>query len=192
MLTATDHQVGRLARAANIILLGAMAATATIAAGPRVAAAIGWRGAPALAYAPGSTVDTPAAWHEQQDFTLIVFARSSCSACQSAQPFLKRLASDLVGRAAVVLVTTGKEQDADARFARSLGLETQAVKVAPAGLRVRATPTLVLVNGHGQVLGSWEGVGSVDKQADIVRSIDRTVGTTRSPVSGGPARPGRK
>jgi thiol-disulfide isomerase/thioredoxin len=189
MQTATDTQVGRLARAANMILLAALAVTVTIAAWPRLTAAMGWHRTPAPVYSTGSTIDTPVAWHEQSKFTLVLFARSSCSACRTAQPFLKHLVSNLRGRTAVVLVTTGKEEAADAEYALGLGLDAGAVKVAPEGLRVRATPTLVLVNNRGRVLGSWEGVGSENKQADIAISIDRAIGAGRQQASGGPASP---
>jgi hypothetical protein len=187
MQTATDTQVGRLARAANILLLGALGVTLVIAGWPRVTKAMGWNQTPPPVYATGSTIDTPVAWHQQTDFTLVLFARSSCAACQAAQPFLRHLVANLKGRTAVVLVTTGKEPQADTRFAQGLGIQASEVKVAPENLRVRATPTLVLVNNRGRVLGSWEGVGGEARQADIAMDIDRAIGLR--PVSGGPASP---
>ena len=39
----------------------------------------------------------------------------------------------------------------------------------PAGLRVRATPTLVLVNREGTILHAWEGVGPDRQAADRSR-----------------------
>jgi thioredoxin-like negative regulator of GroEL len=45
----------------------------------------------------------------------------------------------------------------------------------PAGLRVRATPTLVLVNAQGQVLAAWEGVGPEKQQQQIAKTIQSIV-----------------
>ena len=63
-------------------------------------------------------------------------------------------------------------QGEDAAYARSLGTPDASIKTSPADLRVRSTPTLVLVNQRGEILKAWEGVGPPDKQAAIARAID--------------------
>ena len=60
----------------------------------------------------------------------------------------------------------------DAAFAKSLGLADTNIHVVTANLRVRVTPTLVLVNQQGEILAAWEGAGKADKQAEIVKTIN--------------------
>ena len=64
-------------------------------------------------------------------------------------------------------------QDADdTAFAKSLGITSDRIVVAGPGLRVRATPTLVLVNQNGTVIEAWEGAGPPERQSAIVKAID--------------------
>ena len=172
----TDRLFGRTAAITNAGFVLILLVTAMMVAWPRVTSALGMRAKPAeLAYRAGQTIDTPADWYQTSSYTLVVFARASCGACQQAQPFLKQLVSDLSAKGSVVLGSTGKEPNDELGYGRAIGLDEAAVKVAPAGLRVRATPTLVLVDRQGQVLAAWEGVGPSAKQAQIVKTIQSIV-----------------
>lgn len=171
MKADADRLVGKTASITNAGLVLILLVTAMMVAWPRVTSALGMRRAPAPAYRAGQTIDTPADWYSSSEYTLVVFARASCGACQTAKPFLKQLVADLGSRSAVVLGTTGKEPKEELGYGQSLGLADASVKVVPAGLRVRATPTLVLVDREGKVLASWEGVGPDKQQAEITRTI---------------------
>jgi len=171
----TDRLVGKTASITNAGLVLILLVTAMMVAWPRVTTALGMRHAPEPAYRAGQTIDAPANWYASSSYTLVVFARASCGACQTAQPFLKQLVADLGSRSAVVLGTTGKETKEEAGYGQSLGLSAESVKVVPAGLRVRATPTLVLVNAQGQVLAAWEGVGPEKQQQQIAKTIQLIV-----------------
>jgi peroxiredoxin len=168
MNAQTDRLVGKTASITNAGFVLILLVTAMMVAWPRVTNALGMRRAPEPAYRAGQTIDTPADWYSSSSHTLVVFARASCGACQTAQPFLKQLVADLGSKSAVVLGSTGKEPKEEAAYAESLGLDAASVKVVPAGLRVRATPTLVLVDQRGQVLAAWEGVGP-EKQQLLIR-----------------------
>ena len=172
----TDRFVGRTAAITNAGLVLILLITAMTVAWPRVTSALGMRPRPVeLAYRAGQTIDTPADWYQTSPYTLVVFARASCGACQQAEPFLKQLVSNLGARSTVVLGSTGKEPNEELGYGRAIGLDDAAVKVVPAGLRVRATPTLVLVDRQGQILAAWEGVGPEKKQAQIVKTIQSIV-----------------
>jgi thiol-disulfide isomerase/thioredoxin len=105
----------------------------------------------------------------------VLFARSSCSACQAAHPFLQKLVGSLEGKAVVAMASTELERDDDLRYGRSLGIDDAVNRVTPGGLRVRATPTLVLVNREGKILGAWEGVGPPERQTQIEHAIATAV-----------------
>jgi thiol-disulfide isomerase/thioredoxin len=172
-VTSSVRSIDRFSVAATLGLVLMVAATAGYIGWPRVANAIGLKPAPPPpAYAAGQPVDVPAAWYDAAPKTLIIFGRSSCVACEKAQPFLKGLVTRLNGRAAAVFAHPHGEDEADATFAKSLGVTSDRIVVAGPGLRVRATPTLVLVDKNGTVLEAWEGAGPPEKQSSILKAID--------------------
>jgi hypothetical protein len=168
----TDRLLGRTAGFANATLAVALGLTLAVVVWPRIERAVGIepQAAPA-AYRAGQTIDVPVDWYQSSPYTLVVFARASCGACQQAQPFLQQLVADVSTRGTVVLASPGLEIEHDRNYARQIGLRDEQTRHAPAGLRVRATPTLVLVNRRGQILGAWEGVGPADQQSAIQKSI---------------------
>ena len=176
MSPATERLVGRLATAGIVVLLVMASGTATLLAWPRISRAFGLGPASVpLAYMAGSAVDTPEAWHKDSKYTLILFARGSCGACQTAAPYLKELVHHLEGRAAVVFAGAGPEQMDNAVYASSLGIHPHRIFDAPGGVRARATPTLVLVDQTGRVIGSWEGVGPKEHHGVVTAEIDAKI-----------------
>jgi thioredoxin-like negative regulator of GroEL len=127
------------------------------------------------AYAAGQTVDVPADWYASAPYTLVLFARASCGACQQASPFLQQLVREMRGKGDVLFASPGLEPESDREYARTLGVPDDRTRQVPAGLRVRATPTLVLVDRSGRIHGAWEGVGPADQQARIQHEIQRTI-----------------
>jgi hypothetical protein len=169
----SDRALSRLSVAASFGLVLMVGATAGYIGWPRVAAAIGIRPAvPPPAYSTGQQIDVPRDWYGSASHTLVLFARASCGACDKAQPFLKSLVSSLNGRAAAVMAHPAATVAEDAAFARGLGIADSDIRVVTADLRVRATPTLVLVNQQGAILAAWEGVGSTERQAEVLRTIN--------------------
>ena len=151
----------------------ALVGTTGVIAWPRVTHTLGIKPKPApMPYLPGGATDTPAEWHTSASHTLIVFARASCGACEKALPYFKQLVEFVSPRAAVVVAGGGDARSQDAEFARAMGLSDSSFKIAPAGLRVRSTPTLVLVDRQGKILAAWEGVGPPEKQSAIAKMID--------------------
>jgi len=173
----TDRLISRTAIFANAALVLALAVTAVVVAWPRVAKVIGVKGTAtaSAAYRNGDQVDVPKDWYQSSNYTLVLFARSSCRACQAAHPFLQKLVAALKGKSAVAMASTELERDDDLRYGRSLGIDDAVNRVTPGGLRVRATPTLVLVSRDGKILGAWEGVGPPEKQSAIEQGITKAI-----------------
>jgi hypothetical protein len=168
-----DRFLDRFSVTASIVLAVMLCTSLGVVFWPRVATALGIEPAPPPpAYAAGDRVDVPAAWYSRHPKTLIVFARAACGACQNAQPFLKTLAASVIEGGGGVTIAGHRESPAeDASFARSLGVAEEAIVVFPSGLRVRVTPTLILVNRDGTILHAWEGVGPDAKQQTIAAAM---------------------
>jgi peroxiredoxin len=175
----SDRLVGKVSVAASIGLAVTLLGSVGVVAWPRVASALGIRpaaAAPAPAYVAGDRIDVPASWYASAPRTLVIFARANCGACLTAQHFLKTLVADVRARGAAVVVAGHRETpEADAEFTESLGLDRQAFVVFPEGLRVRVTPTLVLVDRTGAILHAWEAVGPPDRERQIAATLRQTL-----------------
>ncbi len=170
-----DRLLDRFSVTASLVLAVTLCTSLGVVFWPRMAAAFGLNSAPAPpapAYVAGDQVDVPAAWYSRHPRTLVVFARAACGACQTAQPFLKTLAASVIEKGGGVAIAGHRESpDEDASFAKGLGVPQDAIVVFPAGLRVRVTPTLILVARDGTILHAWEGVGPDAKQQTIQAAI---------------------
>jgi len=174
--TGTERVVRGATAAASAGLVVMLAATLLYIGWPRVSSYFGATptAAPAV-YAAGDRVDVPAAWYAQAPHTLIVFARASCTACERAQPFLKSVVARMDGKGAAVMAHPAGAPADDQTFARSLGVADDHIFLTTPGLRVRATPTMVLVDRQGKVLGAWEGAGKPERQAAILKAVDEAL-----------------
>jgi len=173
----SDRAIHRVATTMMVTCMLLLAATVVAVAWPRITHTLGVK--PAVreaAYRTGQVIDVPEDWYQSSPYTVVLFARASCGACQNAQPFFKELASDLKGRAAVILASSEQEREEDAEYGHGIGLKDPAIRITPAGLKVRVTPTLVLINRRGEILGAWEGVGPAEQQSTIAKAIDRAIG----------------
>ncbi len=173
-LPLSDRLISRVSVAASIGLAVTLSASVGAVVWPRVAVALGVKPTPPPpAYAAGDRVDVPASWYAKAPQTLIVFARANCGACQTAQPFLKSLAGTVTAGGGAVVVAGHRETPGeDAEYTRSLGLSDSAFVVFPKGLRVRVTPTLVLVDRTGLILHAWEAVGPPERQHEIATAVE--------------------
>jgi hypothetical protein len=170
----TDTIIRRVATTMSLVLVVVVAATTAQVFWPRLSAAVGVVPAPPPpAYRAGETIDTPAEWHTGSPFTLVLFAQASCGACQRAEPYLRDLVAHLNGRARVVMASPGNDHEYDLQYGRAIGLEDSDVQLVPGRTRVKATPTLVVVNQRGGILGAWEGVGPEERHAELTAAIDR-------------------
>ena len=178
MTLTSDRALNRLFIAASLGLVLMVGATTSVIAWPRISGMIGLK-APVPppqppAYSAGQQIDVPAAWYSASPRTLLVFAREACGACQKAQPFLKQLVAGVTtsGRAAVVMAHPAASAIEDAVFAKAIGVGEGSLHAVTANLRVKATPTIVLVDQQGAILAAWEGAGKEDKQAEISKTIE--------------------
>ena len=173
MTHGSDRTINRVSVAASIGLVLMVVATFGYIGWPLVAGAIGVKSAPpAPAYAAGQAFDAPAEWYANAPKTLVIFARASCAACDKAQPFLKTLIASVEGRAAAVMAHPPGTVEEDTAFAKRLGIAETDIRPVTAGLRVRATPTIVLVDRQGMILAAFEGAGKPERQAEITKAID--------------------
>jgi len=158
--------------AVGVALASAMLVTATAiaVARPAIRARLGFT---AAAYAAAQHVDLPSDVYDSSPYTLILFARSTCPACQRSSLLFKQLVAEAntVGVASRLVsgVPVAAEEMA---YARGLGLtQEEVVGVDLQKLRVRLVPTIVLVDRRGEIHYAWEGAVPVGQQADLLRRM---------------------
>ncbi|MGH9822553.1 MAG: TlpA family protein disulfide reductase [Blastocatellia bacterium] len=159
------------------VLLAALAVLATVgwrflAPAPRRVVVPGLRKGSNLAKIPGVEFGAGSR-------TLLIGLSTRCAFCSESLPFFKDImtASGLPADSAENAVAVFPEQESDVRrYGDQNGLK---MKLVPAvNLRSRgitATPTAILVDGEGRVLGFWVGRPNDETQRQIYAEFKRTV-----------------
>lgn len=110
-------------------------------------------------YRPGEIIrDTPELSFNRNPLTLLELTASTCHFCTASMPFYRRLNS--AARKAGTRVVGVAPEDPEinrANFERNEVPIDDIVPLAKAGIRLRATPALILVNSNGLVVNSWLG-----------------------------------
>jgi thioredoxin-related protein len=121
----------------------------------------------------GARVSLPGINWSQNGETLLLVLQKGCRFCKESAPFYQRLAHDMVTKRIVHLVAVLPQEVADSKQYLS-DLNVPIVEVRQAGLEslgVQGTPTLILVNGKGEVIESWAGKLPPEKEAELLRRI---------------------
>lgn len=151
---------------------------AIVAGSVLVLALPGWRralGFPVLdkpAYAAGERVDVPARVYDSTPFTVLVFTRSSCGACDRARPVVGGLVAALRDRPSVrlTMIVDENTQAVEQQYLRDVGLAEDRLAAADfRTLRLRRVPTTLLVDREGRVLHAHEGELSALDAAELLR-----------------------
>jgi len=180
-LVVVDALWGRLATGVTIACALVLAGTLALFFSPALRARLGLGAPVGPAYVAGDRIDLPAELYGATPATLFIFARSTCSSCQRAQPVLAAAVHALRATpgVAIRLVPTRAPDADELGYARAIGLrEADVTPVTMAQLRLRVVPTVVLVDREGRIRFSVEGVLSETQEAELVRSA-ATVGAAR-------------
>ena len=154
MDATTDRRLGRAALIVTTMIIAIVGITA------------------AIAFRPTGNIEIPAAWRSHSEYTLIIFGRDSCPACQASADFHKALtaAAEANGVRTVAALTASIGDPA--RFAASLGVSPdRALRANPAPAHLKSVPTVIVVNRNGDILKKTEGVLSADKQRALLNFV---------------------
>lgn len=160
-VTVHETQLRWLSGAIICACVALVLATSAAVAFPRVRHLLGFS-PDSRTYRVGDLIDVPAETYEGTPYSLVVFARASCEACQAARPVL----ADLVEKIKhdpnyrIVLVMPSGSQSEGLDYVRGLGLpESSFVPRVMRDFRVRAVPTALLVDRSGTILAVSVGLG---------------------------------
>lgn len=130
-------------------------------------------------YAVGERVDIDAASYTSSPLSVILFARSTCAACQRSAEFHKQVVATARSYGIpTVLVTPSTDVDAERVYADSLGITAAHVFQAPPGtIRLRSVPALMVVDASGLIRDVWFGAPDAATQTTIFAALTARAGT---------------
>lgn len=166
--------VGRAALFAAIGCIVLVAVTVGVLAMPAARSRLGLAPARTVSYAVGGRIDVPSSVYDASPLTVVLFARSTCAACQRSRLLFAKAATELAADSSVqfAMMTTSANRPGDVEYARAIGLdERRLIALDNARLRLKLVPTLVLVDRQGQVHYSHEGVPSPGDIDELVRTV---------------------
>ncbi len=107
--------------------------------------------------------------------TLVMALSTTCHFCAESTPFYQKLVGQKTGRSDVRLVAVMPQPVEDARhYLTEHAISVDEVRQASLNsIKVRGTPTLLLVDNGGVVVRSWVGKLPPDKEKEVVDAVFR-------------------
>jgi hypothetical protein len=115
----------------------------------------------------GDTVAVPGIDWQKNGKTLLLALSTTCHFCTQSAPFYQRIVKE---RGDAELVTLVPHEVAEGQaYLKELGVAIDVVRKAPLGaLGLSGTPTLILVDGRGNVADVWVGSLPPDRQEEVI------------------------
>ncbi|HEV7377333.1 MAG TPA: hypothetical protein VGN95_21630 [Pyrinomonadaceae bacterium] len=122
----------------------------------------------------GTKVSLPDIDWAQNGQTLLLVLEKGCRFCAESAPFYQRLTSETAAKSGVRLVAVLPQEVNEAKeYLSSLSVPIDEVRQAGLDtLGVKGTPTLILVNGKGEVMKSWAGKLPADEETEVIRRVE--------------------
>ena len=128
---------------------------------------------PAPVYRLGEIIkDTPDLGLRKARLTLLMITASTCHFCSASMPFYRRL-REVAQRAGTRMVAvTPEDPDTNRTYLDQNGVSVETVvSLTKNSIRVRLTPTLILLKSDGVVVNSWQGQLASNLEHDVLSAI---------------------
>jgi thioredoxin-related protein len=129
----------------------------------------------------GKKVSLPGIDWGQNGQTLLLVLQKGCPYCTESAHFYQQLAQEEAAEGRVRLVAVLPEEVPESKqYLSALGVPIYEVRQSELeALGVQGTPTLILVNGEGEVMESWAGKLPPEKETEVLRRIQEKNDSTR-------------
>jgi len=123
----------------------------------------------------GARIDVPGVNWASRKKNVVLVLSSTCHFCQEGAAFYRRVVEEAHrSQMAVHAVMPQGEQEA-AAFLSKLGVSVdKVVSASPADIGVRGTPTVLLVDGAGTVMGAWPGKLPPERESELLARLAGT------------------
>jgi len=170
----SDAFVQRLSTVVVVVCLVVLSGTTALVVSPAMRQWLGvGPGAQPPAYAVGDLVDINAEIYRASPVSLVLFARSTCPACQRSADFHKHVvAAGKTYGIPSVLMTPSEDVAAERVYAEGLGIAATDVHRVPTGsIKLRSVPALMVVDRAGLIRHVWFGAPDATTQATILGAV---------------------
>jgi hypothetical protein len=178
MTRLREGTVRALATTAIAVSVLALTATLTAVVFPWTARPFRSSAGSAASYVTGQRIDVPRDLYDNRDATLLLFARSSCRACEDAKPAFAALTAEAATKhlqVRLVLQAEGGSEATDSRLVAGLGLSSDQVRhLEFEGLQLERVPAVAVVIRDGTIVSFVEGIPDekgLDSLLDGIRDV---------------------
>ncbi len=175
----SDAFVRRLSTTIVVVCLLALVTTLAFVVSPSLRSRLGV--GPSVEqppYAAGDQVDIEATTYASSPLSLILFARSTCAACQRSSDFHRQVvAAGTSHGIPTILVTPSTDAHAERVYADGLGIAAERVyPSAPGSIKLRAVPALMVVDATGLIRHVWFGAPDPATETTILAAVTALAG----------------
>jgi thioredoxin-related protein len=115
-------------------------------------------------------ISIPGVNWQQNKQTLVLALSNTCHFCTESGPFYQRITKSRGGTRLVAVVPQTESEGK--RYLETLGVSVDDIKQTSLdSIRVRGTPTLLLVNSEGVVINTWIGKLPAQGEEDVLSKL---------------------
>lgn len=108
--------------------------------------------------------------------TLVIALAPGCDSCSESAPFYRRLTAELPRQRVHITAVLPESVEQGRQYLRSLDVDVSDVRQGSfQALKIRGTPTLILVDQQGVVLNVWLGRFPPEKEQQVIDTIRDSV-----------------
>ena len=113
--------------------------------------------------------------------TLVLALAPGCDSCSESAPFYRRLTGELAAQRIHMTAVLPESVEDSREYLRRLKVEVGDVRQGSfESLKIRGTPTLILIDAQGVVRNVWLGRFPPDREQQVIDTIREAVGLVRS------------
>jgi len=122
---------------------------------------------------PGMKVSLPGFDWSMKDSHIVLVLQKGCHFCSESAPFYQQLVRGVAGRPDLQLVATLPQSTNEARqYLNEIKVPIAEVVQANLGsIKVRGTPTLLLVDKTGMITDIWSGKLPPEKESEVLNRL---------------------
>ena len=121
----------------------------------------------------GAKLSLPGVDWSKNNKNLLLVLSDSCKYCTESAPFYQQLVQERAQRQTFRLTAVFMQPASEGRkYLNGLGVAIDdVVELSPRAIRIRGTPTLLLVNSAGVVTDEWLGKLPPEKEAEVLSRL---------------------
>lgn len=121
---------------------------------------------------PGTKISLPGVDLSRGDKTLVMALSTTCHFCSESAPFYQKLTRAAEAKGVKVIAVLPQSEPEARQYLNGLSLTISDVRQSPLdSLGVSGTPTLILVDGKGQIASSWVGKLQSDRESEVMTGL---------------------